>query len=280
VTAEAGNKSAKVSWLPSASPAVGYEVQAFDSTGAEVGAPQELLDPPDVNLSLVGTGLTNGQTYTFKVRGINAIDVAGPWSLPSNAVTPHADPPGAPGKPVAVPGNHHVTLSWTEPADDGGALISSYEVHVADANGPVGAALTTTDTTLDVTGLTNGRRYTFSVLAINEAGPGPLSPEVASVPRSKPGAPHMSGLEPRNHGAMVRWTDPADDGGSPITSYRVQVLDADGRQVGSIRKADALAHRLVITGLQNGRSYTISVRARNDAGGSPWSSTMRVRPHA
>jgi len=278
VTATAGNANAQVGWLPSASPVDSYEVQVLDSNGAQVGALRELVGPPDINIGLLVQGLTNRQTYTFRVRGVNAFG-SGDWSLPSNAVTPHANLPAAPGAPNVVPGNHHVEVSWTEPAN-GGAIITGYEVHVADANGPVGAPRLTTDTTLDVTGLTNGRRYFFSVLAINEEGPGPVSPAVAAVPRTRPGAPHITGLTPRNHGAMVRWAAPADDGGSAITGYRIQVLDVDGRQVGALRQADALTNRLLVNGLQNGRSYTVSVRARNDAGASPWSSAMKVRPHA
>jgi hypothetical protein len=71
----------------------------------------------------------------------------------------------------------------------------------------------------------------------------------------------------------------ADDGGSPITGYKVQVLTLDGKQVGANRRAGAAANSLMVRGLTNGTSYRFRVRARNDAGASLWSTTMRMKPH-
>ncbi|HEU5454141.1 MAG TPA: fibronectin type III domain-containing protein, partial [Nocardioides sp.] len=169
-------------------------------------------------------------------------------------------------------------VTWTAPFD-GGSLITGYELRITD---PAGTQVvrSTTDTTLTVTGLTNGTTYRFAVRAINEEGPGPYSPQVTGVPRTTPEAPQMTGVDPRNRSVRVRWADPADDGGSPITGYRVLVLTLDGRQVGSLRRADALANQLLVTGLQNGRSYRFRVQALNAVGASPWSTSMRTRPSA
>ena len=90
----------------------------------------------------------------------------------------------------------------------------------------------------------------------------------------------MTGVDPRNKSVLCRWTAPADDGGSAITSYRVQVQTLDGQQVGTLRRADAPANRLLVTGLNNGKSYRFRVQALNAEGASAWSGLMRTTPHA
>ncbi|HET7194776.1 MAG TPA: fibronectin type III domain-containing protein, partial [Nocardioides sp.] len=275
VTAVAGNAAANVTFVPPVSVVDSYEVEVLDAAGQPTGDVRELADGA-LNTLLVD-GLTNGQTYKFRVRGINA---AGPgeWSLPSNSVTPQADPPGAPGRPTVVPGNHHVRVNWNAPTN-GGAMITGYEVRVIDGAGlQVGAPLATTDTTFDVTGLNNGERYSFSVRASNIAGPGPWSLAATAVPRGRPGAPLMTGVSPRNHGVLVSWDAPADNGGSAIVGYKVQVLTLDGQQVGANRLADGSASRFLVQGLNNGQGYRFRVRAVNAVGVSLWSSTMRAKP--
>jgi hypothetical protein len=60
------------------------------------------------------------------------------------------------------------TVSWTRPAHDGGAAITSYTVTVE----PGGASCTTTGTSCVIRGPHNGAGYTFSVVANNAAGIG------------------------------------------------------------------------------------------------------------
>jgi Ca2+-binding RTX toxin-like protein len=276
VHAVAGNRNARISFVPSLSVVTGYEVQVLDAFNQQVGALRPIVEPADT--SVLVSGLTNGQTYTFRVRGINDFGT-GEYSLPSNAVTPHAEVPRAVGIPNLLPGNRQVGVDWDAP-NDGGSPITGYEVRVIDIEGAQVGDLrsTTTITRFDVTGLTNGDDYFFSVRAENAEGFGPWSPEVGAVPRGRAGAPDMSGVDPRNKSVLCRWTDPADDGGSNITGYTIQVQTLNGRQVGKLRRADGLANRLVVSGLDNGRAYRFRVRAVNAAGASIWSASLRASP--
>ena len=79
--------------------------------------------------------------------------------------------PGAPTNVTAIAGNSQATVSWTAPANNGGAPITSYTVTSAPGNKQCSSAVTN----CTVTGLTNGTSYTFSVVATNSAGNGPAS---------------------------------------------------------------------------------------------------------
>ncbi len=277
VTAQAFNASARVTFQPPPSIIESYEVQPLDVSGADVGAPVIIADP-DLASVLV-TGLTNGQTYRFKVRGRNAFG-NGEWSENSNAVTPGAERPGRTGLPTLVPGNGRVAASWAAPGNNGGSPITGYEVRVTDLAGlQVGALRPSPDRTLTVTGLTNGTEYFFEVRAINAQGAGPWTDALGAVPATRPDAPGLVSVSSRNHGALVLWEDPADDGGRAITRFLVQVRTLTGKQVGALRSADRFANRLRVFGLTNGKTYTFRVRAVNSMGESAWSNVMRARPH-
>lgn len=132
--------------------------------------------------SAVVTGLTNGTAYTFTVEAVNAGGASAP-SAPSVSVTPApaATVPGAPTGVTATPGNAQATVTWTPPASTGGSPITGYSVRVFTGTTQVGAARPATGTSLVVSGLTNGRAYTFDVAAINAVGTGPFSVRSAPV---------------------------------------------------------------------------------------------------
>ncbi|TAM16379.1 MAG: fibronectin type III domain-containing protein [Rhodanobacter sp.] len=129
--------------------------------------------------------LANRQPVTFTVTATNATGTSEP-SLPSYAVTPDARPldrPQAPAKVFARPGAHgEVSVHFQAPLVDQKTTdnsITAYQVTIQ----PGGRVVTftgrnvvtlpdTPHTTFDViTGLKPGT-YTFSVAAVNEAGPG------------------------------------------------------------------------------------------------------------
>jgi hypothetical protein len=90
VQATAGDAAANVSWTAPASDGgsviTGYEVTPYIGSTPQVSTSVENVTATQI------TGLTNGTTYTFKVKAVNGVG-AGPESAASNAVTPTSGQP-------------------------------------------------------------------------------------------------------------------------------------------------------------------------------------------
>jgi len=201
-----------------------------------------------------------------------------PWSGAS------ALPPGAPVIGVATAGTAAASVTWTPPASDGGWPITGYSVRVVDAttNAQIGAlhAAAAAATSLNVTGLVNGTAVQFQVQAGTAAGTGAFSaPSNAVTPSATaPDAPTIGTATAGNASAVVSWTAPASDGGSPITGYEVQVVDATplNAPIGVPHAAAAAATSLNVTGLLNGTAVQLKVRAVNAVGSGVFSAVSNT----
>lgn len=124
------------------------------------------------------TGLTNGTGYVVTVR-TGAVGGSSGESTATATVTPRGVA-AAPRTLSATATSSSARLRWTAPSDDGGAPVTQYVVTSA----PASAGCRTTATTCAVPGLEAGRRYTFSVRALNEAGTGAAATAVRTTGRS------------------------------------------------------------------------------------------------
>ncbi len=124
-----------------------------------------------------------------------------------------------------------------------------------------------------VNGLTNGRSYTFAVVAQSDAGTGaPSSPTSAVVPAGSARPPSVVTAKAGNGRATLTWTA-GKPNGSPITSYVVTRLPG-----GQTKTVGAKARGTVVTGLRNGHRYRFTVAATNDVGTGPATTSNTVRP--
>ena len=74
--------------------------------------------------------------------------------------------PGAPTTVIATWGNASASVAFEGPSNNGGRAITGYTV----TSNPATSAVTGTTSPINVTGLTNGTAYTFTVIATNELG--------------------------------------------------------------------------------------------------------------
>ena len=245
--------SADVSWAPATddNEVVGYEVYLNGTKVKDVTGTSTTL-----------TGLAASTEYTVTVR---AVDNAGQQSESSEPTTfrtqdppPADEPPTRPGKPsVTNITETTADVSWAASNDDNG--VAGYEVYL---NGTKVADVSGTSVTL--TGLSSGTTYSVTVRARDTAGqlsePSEATqftteePPPVDNPPSKPGKPVVSNVT--HSTADVSWAASSDD--NAVVGYEVFV---NGSKV-----ADVSGTSYTLTGLQPDTNYSVTVRAKDDAG--------------
>ena len=183
--------------------------------------------------------------------------------------------PGAPTNLTATPLDAGASVAFTAPVSDGGTAISTYEYSVDDGvtwtmRSPVSQA-----SPLVIAGLNNGSTYTVRLRAVNAVGGGSPSDQVLVSPRTTAGAPTIVAGASGNGSASLAFTPPTSDGGAPISNYEYSTDDG----ASWITRAPASTDSPVaITGLANGRTYQLRLRAANVAGAGIPSASVAVTP--
>ena len=122
-----------------------------------------------------------------------------------------------------------------------------------------------------MSGLANGTRYEFRVLAVNAVGVSepPLS-QVFETPATVPGAVPALEVVVGNESMSLTWSAPASDGESPITDYAIQYRAA-GQPWTDFDHPPTTDLTIDVTGLENGTRYAFRVAAVNRMGQGTWS---------
>lgn len=216
--------------------------------------------------ALVVSGLTNGIAVQCRVHATNAKG-SGADSAPIT-VTP-ASVPGAPTITQVVAGDGTVDVTFSAPASDGGAAISSYTA-------TCGSAQASGASPLHVTGLTNGVPVTCTVHARNATGDGPESaPSPSVTPRGAPGAPSLDSHVRTATELRLSFTAPASDGGAAILDYTATCQP--GALTATVTTA---ATPVVIGGIDEAPAYTCTMTARNDVGTGTASNALTIAPRS
>ena len=228
--------SVQLQWEPAA--ANGSPVLQYTVTG---GGIRQVC--PGSDSTCVVTGLTPGQATVFVVTASNEVGESAP-SAPSAVILPDVAPtvPAAPVAQYVARGS--ISIAWSVPTGDFTPVTAmALQVLRGDGAGEVVQVIDAATSPTVLTGLDSAAGYRFQVRAANQQGVSDWSaPSDAVVPSGVPSAP--TGLTAQfvfdagRRGVEVTWGPPDDDGGEPVTAYRLTLGGADaGTGDGSWRSA-------------------------------------------
>lgn len=184
--------------------------------------------------------------------------------------------PAAASQLAAVAGDKTVALTWTAPAD---ADLSGYRLYRSTTS-PVVPSFATlvsssvTGTSYTDTGLTNGTRYNYVLLAVDSAGNTSASATISAAPADSapPAAPAGVKAGVGDGRVVLTWTGNTEP---DLAGYRVY---RDGSTT-PVNAALLTGSAFTDTGLTNGTSYSYVVTAVDSAGNeSAASSAVTAAP--
>ena len=273
--AEAGDTEVDLNWLEpddGGLPITGYEVQSRQN-----GQNWPVAVTTVTTLSHTVTGLVNGTPYDFRNRAVNS-QGNGEWSNVAMA-TPTAaeldqDVPDQADAPQSSAGNGQITWFWNAPSDNG-SDITSYSFRYREQGTAAWTTVTVSVPARIVTSLTNGTTYEAQVRATNGVGTqSSYSPNGTATPQAEvPDQIQHVGLVNTSFGVQSNWGEP-EENGSAILDYRIEW--DDNSSFSSPQSATITATNRLITGISDGTTLYVRVRARNVRGNASWSPTAQI----
>ena len=278
---------------------IGATGTGFEFTGAQTdgsGNSHTVANGTGYNLRIRAVSLQSGSS------------LQGDWvSVSGTPAAPTVAPPSEPQSVAVTPGDGKLTITWAAPSSWGDWTADSFNIEWKlssdDDTGwqfaTVGsnfAEFEATDTSFEFTGelfdgstVTNGTAYDLRIRAASRSGSDlQLSLWVAvfdSVPTALPvpGAVTDLSVTAGDEKLDLSWTAPS----GTVTGYDVHYTAADAADVDHNApagtdaatgwkaadrgtEADPPAASQTISGLDNGTTYRLRVRAKNGSGDGPW----------
>ena len=271
-----GNLQATVSWTAPTN-VNGYAVSGYKTEYSTNNTSWTTAssNTASATTSYTFTGLSNGSSYYFRVSAINS---KGTSSTLSSSSSQKIGVPSDPTITGITPGDNTLSVAFTAPTSTNGASITNYEYSTNNGSTWSTRSPTSTSSPLVISsGVSNGTTYTVAIRAVNSNGSGVTSNLVQAVPANSvvaPAAPTISSITAGNTQASVVFT-PGSDGGASITNYKYSI---NGGSTWVTPSPAVTSSPLVITGLTNGTSYSISIKAVNSAGDGAAATAVSVVP--
>ncbi|MGF2949122.1 Ig-like domain-containing protein [Microbacterium alcoholitolerans] len=260
-----GDKSLEVSWTTpksNGSPVESYTLQI--SPAPPAGSAEKTGVTGN---SLVWEGLENGTNYTVRVQAHNRAPDPSSFSQWSMAEIP-AGPPLAPGAPTTkelspVGKQAQMEVSWQQPNTNGDA-VRGYQIQVLNGGSLVETVSAGADARSQAIVVnTSETGYTYKVRAENKAGWGDWS-DASAARRGvvAPEPPTAVTATPKDRSIQVGYTQGARNGAKAGEISIQYSLDGGGWQSNWDGRT--------ITGLANGTTYAVRLRAVATVDGSTY----------
>jgi predicted phage tail protein len=171
------------------------------------------------------------------------------------------------------------TLKWNAPTSNGGAAITDYVVEI-NGGGYAWSSVShdiTGNTSMTISGLNFGSKYSVRVKAVNAVGVSKVSSTLnVTTLATTPGV--VSGLAKKSvtaTGAVLSWVAPSN-GGAKISDYKVEYSTDGGNTWLAVSKTASTSTSLTLKNLKTKTSYLFRVSAKNSVGYSALSSNLIV----
>lgn len=222
--------------------------------------------------SAVATGAGSGNVPTHKTSGVccggsaTGAGLSGKgWNFPSDSLVVFRYPIAALALPVQA-SSSQVTVDWQAPS--AGDAPTGYILQYKKTSDPDSAYATystpAASTTIEtVTSLTNGISYSFRVAGTNVSGTGAYSAIREATPVGPPPAPTALIATPKSSSVEIAFTAPISNGGAALTNYEYSTNS--GSTWAALSPADSTSP-VTITGLTDGNTYSLRIRAVNSYG--------------
>jgi uncharacterized repeat protein (TIGR02543 family) len=198
------------------------------------------------------------------------------WAFPNASAVIFRYPLSNAQLPVTA-GDKQVVVDWDAPV--GGGVVAKYLVDYKESSEPDGAYKSFSEiaagTTIEtVTGLTNGTSYTFRVTAVNAGGTA-SSVSRAVTPTGAPSQPLNLSYAAGAGYVDVSFTAPENNGGFNITNYSYSI---DNGANWVTRSPQSTTSPVRISGLTDGTTYQVKLKAINPSGAGLASTVIAAKP--
>jgi len=246
------------------------------------GSSYTAVSPAATTSPITITSLTNGTSYSVKIRAVNA---AGDGTESNASSGTPRTTPGAPNINTITPGNQQLEVTFTAPGSNGGSAITDYEYSTDNgstfkSSGVTSSPYTITTQSGSSSALVNGTQYSIIFRAVNIAGSGTSSTMVTGTPASGCTAPSTQATgfgtsSVTDVAATISWTRGNGDNvlvllksGSAVnsspssgTSYSANATFGSGSQLGTGNYVvyAGSGTSVAVTGLTTGVTYHVAV---------------------
>src|SRR6185437_11627046 len=229
------------------------------------------------------TGLSSSTTYSYRVSAINSVGISSPSNVASATTNTQLLPPEPPtGLTATTVSSSQINLSWTAPSNNGGSAVTGYKIEQSTNSVSTWSMIVSnsgsTGTTYSNVGLAASTSYTYRVSAINSVGtsaPSGTASATTSAALTVPQPPtNLSATAVSSSQINLSWNAPSNNGGSPITGYKINRSDDGGTTwITLVQNTQSTGTTYSDTGLSPSTTHSYRVFAINGIGTSPSSNT-------
>jgi titin len=232
------------------------------------------LSTPQLSVDI--SGLTNNQAYDFSIQSYNT-------NRPPNNVSLYltplvtATPRGRPVAPIAsslIAGVGQATLTWTDGVGAITADIDNYVVSVSPADVSPITVGSAAAKTLDISGLTNGVEYAVSIYAANNVFQSGVTAAGSVTPLAVPSAVDGMVVDPSNASILVNWTAALEAAATSVSGYTIRYITGTPATSATIDISDRTTTSATISGVTNGATYSVDMRAVNAVTVGPYNTAV------